>query len=451
MSNANNENRKTVSQWLQSRFENLIDEIFAAVLTTFIVWLLFFIFTQWPLIATSPFLYFAIGLAIFAIILVYRYRYNLLRLFMLRKLRPEYPLITGVPIASPENFYGRRDQCREFFDLIKGPQAMSMSILGVRRSGKTSFLNFVRHPRTLAKYYIDRSKYIFVLLDLEDGRFGSPESFYTQAITSIYAEMSRLPRILSVPARSADAMYDLRDLISALNRNDIRLIFLLDEFEYLVQRKQFTEDFFLNLRSLVVEGNVSWVTSSHRSLDRLLSTIGVSAGSPFFNIFHVPSIFLGALENDSCDALIRKPLLVEEMHSTEDAVNFIKTLAGRLPYWIQIATESYWTYSRNVRERNQSALEQNVSAAFDSSMVAQFEHYWKSFDVDERNVLYNVATKRRARKSRDTLGDNNHLRNLERYGILEQVGEGFSVSSSSFARWISNRKGTSKKTRSAKI
>ena len=63
--------------------------------------------------------------------------------------------VVGHPIRRREDFYGRSKQLARFFELIDGSQAQSVSLRGVRRAGKTSFLQYVAHPQTLAQHVHD--------------------------------------------------------------------------------------------------------------------------------------------------------------------------------------------------------------------------------------------------------------------------------------------------------
>ena len=47
--------------------------------------------------------------------------------------------IVGHPIKHPADFYGRHEEVARLFEIIGGRQAQSVSVLGLRRVGKTSF------------------------------------------------------------------------------------------------------------------------------------------------------------------------------------------------------------------------------------------------------------------------------------------------------------------------
>ena len=61
---------------------------------------------------------------------------------------PASPYIVGPPVSGP-HFYGRCSQVSQFFDMLRGPILQPLRVLGLRRSGKTSFLLHVAHPAVI--------------------------------------------------------------------------------------------------------------------------------------------------------------------------------------------------------------------------------------------------------------------------------------------------------------
>ena len=65
------------------------------------------------------------------------------------------PYVVGPPVKLPTDFFGRAAQTRQFFDTLAGPQVQCVSVLGLRRAGKTSFLQHVAHPEVMAGFLSD--------------------------------------------------------------------------------------------------------------------------------------------------------------------------------------------------------------------------------------------------------------------------------------------------------
>ncbi|MGB7247705.1 MAG: CHAT domain-containing protein, partial [Phormidesmis sp.] len=54
------------------------------------------------------------------------------------------PFITGTPIVHPRYFFGRQRVLKRLFNLLKTHPLQNAAIIGMRRSGKTSLLNYLR-------------------------------------------------------------------------------------------------------------------------------------------------------------------------------------------------------------------------------------------------------------------------------------------------------------------
>ena len=77
------------------------------------------------------------------------------------------PFTYGNPISDPSRFVGRQREVEQIFMRLRNPEFESSSLVGERRSGKTSLLNFIAHPDTVRAYGLDSATYLFVYLDLE--------------------------------------------------------------------------------------------------------------------------------------------------------------------------------------------------------------------------------------------------------------------------------------------
>ncbi|MCH7929016.1 MAG: ATP-binding protein [Proteobacteria bacterium] len=82
-------------------------------------------------------------------------------------MRAANPFNYGNPIDDPERFFGRRREVEQIFSRLRNPAFESTSIVGERRTGKTSLLNFVSHPSIAAHYGLDPRTYCFCYIDLQ--------------------------------------------------------------------------------------------------------------------------------------------------------------------------------------------------------------------------------------------------------------------------------------------
>ena len=99
--------------------------------------------------------------------------------------------IVGHPIKHPADFYGRHEQVTRFYEIIGGRQAQSVSVLGVRRAGKTSFLQYIAHPSTMAQYLADPDDYTMVYIDLSSCK--SPSDFYYRLLQRLKVATPGVP------------------------------------------------------------------------------------------------------------------------------------------------------------------------------------------------------------------------------------------------------------------
>ena len=58
------------------------------------------------------------------------------------------PFIKNTPIKNPSQFYGREDEIRYIKDRILANNPQSVSIIGAKKSGKTSLLNYLHNKDT---------------------------------------------------------------------------------------------------------------------------------------------------------------------------------------------------------------------------------------------------------------------------------------------------------------
>ena len=86
------------------------------------------------------------------------------------------PYVVGPPVKLPTDFFGRAAQTRQFFDTLAGPQVQCVSVLGLRRAGKTSFLQHVAHPQVMAGFLSDADRYAMIYVDVS--ACPTPGDFY---------------------------------------------------------------------------------------------------------------------------------------------------------------------------------------------------------------------------------------------------------------------------------
>ena len=77
------------------------------------------------------------------------------------------PFTYGNPISNPARFVGRRAEVEQVYTRLRNAEFESSSIVGERRTGKTSLLYFVAHPAIVSALGLDPDRYVFVYADLQ--------------------------------------------------------------------------------------------------------------------------------------------------------------------------------------------------------------------------------------------------------------------------------------------
>src|SRR5918911_4252312 len=209
------------------------------------------------------------------------------------------PYLNRVAIKDPAQFFGRAREVSKIFSRLTASRPQSISIVGERRIGKSSLLNYVDHPQVRARYLDQPDAYVFAFIDLQQKRRITPAEFFKELFELMAKETGDESLLAEEP--SFDAM---RGLLERFRRRSRKLIVLLDEFDAITTNRAFDLEFYSFLRSIANNYDVAYVTSSARDLQELCHT-QLIADSPFFNIF--TNVFLRAFTRKEATELITRP------------------------------------------------------------------------------------------------------------------------------------------------
>jgi hypothetical protein len=108
---------------------------------------------------------------------------------------PESPFITGTPILQPRHFFGRQRELKQLFNLLKSHPLQNAAIIGQRRSGKTSLLNYLRtittippaqlRPGQKGDWLPNSDPYRWIFVDFQDTRMGQRERLLRYLLESM--------------------------------------------------------------------------------------------------------------------------------------------------------------------------------------------------------------------------------------------------------------------------
>lgn len=341
--------------------------------------------------------------------------------------------ILGHPIKRPQDFYGRRHEITRFYEIIGGTQAQSISILGLRRAGKTSFLQYIAHPDVMAQYLPDPERYTMVYLDVSTCK--TPADFYRRLLVRLrgmLGDSSQVNLWKALPLDQA-SMYEVETLLCHFPRQ--RVILLLDEFDRL-RSHTFDQDFLIELRAMtgVLDYDLACVTASYWDLYTLGNRVGLPPTSPFYNIFYPSPIYLAGLAPAESQSLIAAPTGNEGITFDDEEIASIKHLAGSLPFFVQV-TAARWLEERRLGAAPDPARLQRQLAA---DLTPYFHQWWRNFDTGYRELLrcvaYEVAIDILPYSA---LEIQEAVRRLTNYGLL-RADDQLAINGAIFATWIAD-------------
>lgn len=307
------------------------------------------------------------------------------------------PFNFGSPV-SPDRFYGRRDVLNHIGNRIGARTAQSVNLIGLRRSGKTSVLRYVRSR--LNEFCVEAQKPVLVSLDLQNQRFHTPDGLVEGLRRGIKEKTGE------APWESEGDAWDIQDGLEGLRDRGFRLIVLLDEFEAIGNRLKEFENWGEDWRSKVSDGVLTLVIASQRSLSEVYGEFGLT--SPFSNVFS--TTVLGSLEEQEWRRLIQEGF---EKKVSEEWMQWVDRVAGGVPFYVQIAGAMLWQY-QDLRAAQENFAEQCQN---------YFPQLWRGLTRQEQVAM------RGERAVQDGVG-----RKLEQRGLLRQDGRMFSEMFAVFVR-----------------
>ena len=300
------------------------------------------------------------------------------------------PFTYGNPISDPRRFFGRAREVGQIFSRLRNEEFESSSIVGDRRIGKTSLLNYLADPGIRASRGLGSDRYIFVYVDLQmvDETMG-PEQLWRRLLLMMRRhcpdqEVVALLKAL-LQCERLDT-FDLDELFQQMDDKGQHVVLLLDEFERVTENANFGPDFYYGLRSLTIHHKFALVTSSRLELIELCHSEAVKS-SPFFNIFANINLRLFSLAD--CQLMISGSLQDAGTQFTEPEMELILDLAGLHPYFLQAAC--WMLYESHAMGLDGAARNNFLMERFRAEAVPHIVDYWDNSGDYEKIVLTAAA------------------------------------------------------------
>jgi hypothetical protein len=357
---------------------------------------------------------------------------------------PDNPFTYGNPISDPRRFIGREREVEQICGRLRNQEFESSSLVGDRRIGKTSLLNYLADPAVRAERGLGPERYIFVYVDLEmvDETIG-PEQLWRRFLVLMrrHSIDPKFTELLGVLERDEQLdTFTLDEFFQRVDDKGMHVVFLLDEFEHVTSNANFGPGFFYGLRSLVIHHQLALVTSSRLELIELTHSNAIKS-SPFFNIF--ANINLRLFSQDDSYRLISQSLSGTAVEFSGREIEQLFDLAGPHPYFLQAACWAlYESYRKGFGE---GARTDFLTKQFRLEAIPHLIDYWDNSDDYEKIVLTAAALLEQTRDRREfPLADICDLfargeptvERLEKRGLLIFDGGLYRLLSSMFSPWL---------------
>ncbi len=295
------------------------------------------------------------------------------------------PYLNRVMIPHPGMFFGRSGEVKRITSRICAQRPQSISIVGERRIGKSSLLNYLRHPQTRLKLMEEPDSYICLFLDFQQLRAIDESQF----LALIYSELEKL--LAGNIELELAANYDgMRFLCEQIGEAGFKLILLLDEFESVTKNESIGARFYSFLRSLANNYPLAFITASGRNLKDMCVTHEI-ADSPFFNIFTV--LHLGLLRLADAEQLLREPSLAAGV-PLQPLRDHILSMGGLYPFFLQMACSAWFEFLESEQAKAEEYVDEKapreVLEIFREEAGPHFEYVLETLPADEAQALQKI-------------------------------------------------------------
>ena len=283
------------------------------------------------------------------------------------------PFVLGTPIKNPADFFGRKRVLRELYDAILDRQLVT--VVGEHRCGNTSVIYQLLHEEQRARFLTPQQDegllFVFVSAQL--------------AAEGPHALLRRIA--LSLRRATPDATVDVADgagqrwlenALEDLADRGRRLVLLIDEFEVLAALDPLFWEWF---QSLVTEYDVAIVATSRKDLGRFRSERGM--GPPFYNMFR--SVYIGSFTAETVSHFLREKSDITDFDFFA-VRDFIEDLAGRFPYYMQVAAALCYLQAAGGDSIGPEGLT-TVRREFEARTCKLFDDAWPKLPHAEREAL----------------------------------------------------------------
>lgn len=355
------------------------------------------------------------------------------------------PFTFGNPIKDPARFIGRKAEIRQIINRLLSSAHESTSIIGERRIGKTSLLEYLSNPQVSAGLGLTPDKFCLVYVDFQGLTDITPTRFWQRVLKKMsrsICDESLKPSIDKLSEQSTFDLFDLEDLFQITLDKGMTVVLLMDEFEYVTENSNFKSDFFGGLRALAIHSGVALLPATRRELVDLCHSEEIK-GSPFFNIF--ANVVLRPFNRSEVDIMLQSYTQTAEAEFTAEEMDFIWATAGGYPIFIQMA--GHYLMEGKSQGFVDEALTQFTASNFAQQAEAHYSYLWSRCSENEKIALMILLTLAKEKQTKKTIASLDNLSKLRaripqdlvalgKRGLITEVNGIFQIFSPSFLTWI---------------
>jgi hypothetical protein len=271
--------------------------------------------------------------------------------------------------VSPDRFYGQHNAIADVRNRIGAVTSQCINIVGQRKSGKSSFLRLI--DERVEKFCLPEQKPLIILLDLHNSRFHTPNGIIEGIRRGILRNIGKEPWV----SESNENLFEIEDALLELRDEGYRLLVLLDHFESISKRLGEFQDWGEDIRAKASANQLTLVITSRQPISSIYEDLGLT--SPFSNIFS--TTILGSLQESDWLELIKSGFLELDISSKnlDKVIDAIDKLAGRLPFYTQMAASILW----------QSQDLEQARKEFIFQAYPRFNELWEDLEKSDQEIL----------------------------------------------------------------
>lgn len=340
-------------------------------------------------------------------------------------MKTQNPFTFGNPVMDRSLFVGRANEINFIVNRLRSTAHESTSLVGESRMGNTSLLKYLSGSNASDEFGLKPDQYCLVYIDFQGQTDITPYLFWKRVIRSIY-RVTNHPKVKELAKQYLELdnydLFDLEDFFFEIREIGIITALLMDEFEYVTQSPNISGDFYGLLRSLAIHSNLCLVVGTRHFLSDLCHQEEIK-GSPFFNIF--ATVQLENFSPKDTDQMLDLYLEKSDLAYTSEEKQFIATLGGGHPYFLQMAGY-YWFEARENGLEEQQLFDEVRKNCCQQS-IPHFKALWSASSSQEKDLLIEIArSEMDGFSTQPDLEDANKLsalKNLKRRGLISKKDE----------------------------